>query len=806
MKNNTIGKVELSTALDGRKKSHFNLSHDVSTTCGFGEVQPILYRHLRPNESFNVDFSSLIRLAPMVAPTWSRLYFKHWTQFVPMSDIFPNYASLLSQQAISRGTNSVVTQKLPSISIAALSSLILTGAFVTIYESNWMTDETTGEKQLVANLYKSPSYDANDLSKFPQVGTAEYKFMNAVKNQSGSVGTSRQQSYGFSSSAKVFGMLRGLFVAGKSAENHSDDRTGNDMMPLANPALGSFFAFPQSAVFPYEPVTLEGADLIITKPFYRVDTTSAQPIFEDTYITFAVRLSDFGLRLRKILLGLGYAINFDSKQQVSILPLLAYYKAYFDVFGLTLYQHWETTNCYKFISWLTNFNLYAKKYSGSPSLCENYLEGLLFSLRFVVSECSSPSFGSSSPDFLFHSFITDLANCFATAEQDIVSSHIAKTAISPELDMAKEFIDVSTGVIDDYDVQNSSGGTNGHAYIKNVIHGELDSEYLKRLYKWTNRNTIAGQRIAELLRAQGFGQYVDDEKSNFIGYGEEEVDVVDVVSTSDTFNQANSQGAQLGQYGGRGIKAFSSKKNNFETSEDGFVITLCSFVPNSGYCQALDLDHICLDKNDMYQAEFDGLGYEANPVSMVVADRNVTILSSIGTPDQTVDKVFGFAPRYTRFKMANNVLNGEYSLRSTRDRYLPYTLDKFIDLGEPEIIEEQMDSQISAGMAILTPRFEVSQLPTASPAWRYVSRYPWLSNFNRIFTATGEEMSQYMFTQYSGMQNDVSAAFDIFSRQPDNFMVQMYVNFHLFSPMLPISKSYETLDENGNGNMEITKA
>lgn len=804
MENNKIGKVELSTALDGRKKSHFNLSHDVSTTCGFGEVQPILYRHLRPNESFNVDFSSLIRLAPMVAPTWSRLYFKYWTQFVPMSDIFPNYASLLSQQAISRGTNAVVTQKLPSISIAALSSLILTGSFVTIYESNWMVEN--GEKRLVSTLYKSPAYDATDLVEFPQTGTSAYKFINAVVSQIANVDNSTAKSYGFSSSAYIFGLNRGLFVAGKTAENHSDVRTGTDALPLANLALGSLFGFPSNSSYPYEPVTLEGADLIITKPFYRVDTTQTQPTFEDTYITFAIRLSDFGLRLRKILLGLGYAINFDSKQQVSILPLLAYYKAYFDVFGLTLYQHWETTNCYKFISWLTNFNFYAKKFTGAPALCENYLEALLFHEQSVVNELTSSAFGSESPDFLLRSFITDLANSFATSEQDIVSSHIAKTAISPELNMAKEFIDVSTGVIDDYDVQNYPGGTNGHAYIKNVIHGELDSEYLKRLYKWTNRNTIAGQRIAELLRAQGFGQYVDDEKSNFIGYGEEEVDVVDVVSTADTFNQADSQGAQLGQYGGRGIKAFSSKKNNFETSEDGFVITLCSFVPNSGYCQALDLDHICLDKNDIYQAEFDGLGYEANPVSMVVADRNVTLLSSTGTPDQTVDKVFGFAPRYTRFKMANNVLNGEYSLRSTRDRYLPYTLDKFIDLGEPELIVEQVDNNQSVSMSIMKPRFEVSQLPTASPAWRYVSRYPWLSNFNRIFTATGEEMSQYMFAQYSSVQGDVSAAFDIFSRQPDNFMVQMYVNFHLFSPMLPIAKSYETLDENGNGNMEITKS
>ena len=61
---------------------------------------------------------------------------------------------------------------------------------------------------------------------------------------------------------------------------------------------------------------------------------------------------DYGKRIRKVLQGCGYQINFSSGQSVSILPLLAQYKAYFDIFGLQLYQGWETTKCSKLISYI----------------------------------------------------------------------------------------------------------------------------------------------------------------------------------------------------------------------------------------------------------------------------------------------------------------------------------------------------------------------------------------------------------------------------------------------------------------------
>lgn len=43
---------------------------------------------------------------------------------------------------------------------------------------------------------------------------------------------------------------------------------------------------------------------------------------------------------------------------------------------------------------------------------------------------------------------------------------------------------------------------------------------------------------------------------------------------------------------------------------------------------------------------------------------------------------FGFVPRYSGYKVARNVSNGGFSLRSSRDIFQPYMLDKFIGVGE----------------------------------------------------------------------------------------------------------------------------
>ena len=52
MKNSPIGKI--TTAKSGFPRSKFNLSHDVNTTCGWTDIQPIMCRTMLPDSSASV--------------------------------------------------------------------------------------------------------------------------------------------------------------------------------------------------------------------------------------------------------------------------------------------------------------------------------------------------------------------------------------------------------------------------------------------------------------------------------------------------------------------------------------------------------------------------------------------------------------------------------------------------------------------------------------------------------------------------------------------------------------------------------
>ena len=90
MKTNTLGKVSMQTA--NRPRARFDLSHNVNTTFGFGETQPLTCRLLVPGSKTIVSNESLIRLAPMVSPTFGLMKLKTWHYFVGMSDLTRNFS------------------------------------------------------------------------------------------------------------------------------------------------------------------------------------------------------------------------------------------------------------------------------------------------------------------------------------------------------------------------------------------------------------------------------------------------------------------------------------------------------------------------------------------------------------------------------------------------------------------------------------------------------------------------------------------------------------------------------------------
>lgn len=827
MKTNNLGKVSISASK--RKRARFNLSHDVNTTCGFGEVQPLMCRHLVPNSKLVVDPKQLVRLAPMVAPTFGRMRLQSFASFVPFSDLSENFAAMMAQTSISRGGKTFVPQRVPSMELCNLSALCLVGAQITIYSK---TEYGSAE-----NVYNSLPVEewnqATSTIKYPAFGFASPLAGHFVPQ--GTVSATPPglflDVFGFGYAACGWLDLSWL-LNGPNAFRAKGSVSGNAnankiFIPVTNPTLASFFDYrpdsdsqvvTSSRHYPFSPVSLDGADYLISHQVSFLESTTSTAT-TPTRVIFAIKLSSFGKRIRKVLQGLGYQINFGSSEQVSLYPLFAFYKAYFDSFGLTLFQNWESTNASKLLTWFDYENKFADVVSTSSrgDWSDNYLDAAFWRSSRSVSD-STPITDDSITRMLW-GFFVDLGNAFATDSQDYVSAHIATTAVSPKLGLSSEFIDVDSLGAKITEINSSDNNprepVNSHAYINQVLHGNLDAEYLKKLYKWTNINTIAGRRIAELLRAQGLGAYVDECRSNFIGTYDLPINIDDVTSTADTQVATEDGGAVLGQYAGKSVSFGKGRKWSWETSEDGFFVVLSVLLPQSGYCQAVDGSLFCLDKLDFYNPEFDGLGMEATRRLQIVGTSNCVSTASDGGQTSNYGafdawaKNFGFIPRYSSLKIANNVMNGDFNLRSTRTKFLPYTMDKFLDVDSQQVIaidSMQQDNQ-TLQLYKIGNGLSLADLPTANPIWRYVSRYPWLENYNRIFVDVGSNQLQYL-EELNGGSLGSSAWFDICSQQEDNFLVHNVLNVQYYAPMLPIEDSFETLQEGNDGksNTGMSKA
>lgn len=750
MKNNAIGTVAVSNSK--RPRARFNLSADLHTTMDFGSVIPGRVHLQIPNSKVVCSSKERLLCSPLLAPTMGRLGLKVYHNFVRMSDLTENFAPMLSQEAVSRGLNQFVPLSVPCIDLASLSLFVLVGSLCKVYKSQ--SDDSRSQSSASIPVYDgtSGSLDSDDdlsnLGLFEKRSFSSYAFGNAFA-------------------------LNPELIYGNTGHRH--------YIPLANPTNATFysidpssqFALANANTFGYDlsDITLDSADYVIP---LTVNSSSY-------YLAF--RLSDYGKRLRKILIGCGYQVDFTSSESVSVLPLLAFYKSYFDVFGLTLYTNWEQSNAYRF---LRSADLSAK-----PSLVDLW----------------RTSWGSTSMENYFYEFVrNELGFCLYTDEQDFVSAHTRSNAVSTRQDGL--ISQINTDIVGTPNISLASSSVeaadlespNGHAFINNVVHGQLDSELLKRLYRITNRNTVAGRRIAELLRAQGLGSYVDECKSDFIGSFDLPIEIFDGISQSDTYSSVSDSGAPLGERFGNGQASSAGKDIErsfvFECNEFGYWITLITVVPKGGYCESLDATLTAIDKYKMYNPEFDSLGMEFDPKSLV---HGSLPFADFTASSGRLGDSFGLVPRYFRWKFGRNVANGDFTRRSVRDSFAAYYLDKSIDVGQRNsfLVDESSTSKVYAVHKLFKP----VDLPIAGNVWRYPTRYPWIGRFDRIFNRIFSTHEKYV-----NVGDSYLSAYEFFGSSDDNFILHMIYDVQYFAPMLPVEDSFETYDDANKVNSSMSKA
>lgn len=785
MRNNLQNDVKIENAKNFISK--FNLSGSYSSTASVGEVTCKFSRLLQPGTKAMCGEESLVFLAPLVAPTYAKQHYKTWHNFIPVEDVWPNYSAFMTQQTISRNGQIIQPTLEPCIPKDGLSLFVLNGAKGTLYA-----------RQL-PDTFNIADVETLDMESFISGGYFDFpSSLNVVS------GTSEYSKL-YRKAVNRFWFLRSdgtpVFNYGKLARCTLDapiEMGGASDLELesGNMTLETFrredVDVGQSLWYGYDlttNVSMDKSDINIYSVIENGDG------LDHSYIVcFAFRLSSWGIRLFKTLRGLGYGIDVDAIDEIrSILPLLATYKAYWDVFGLNLWQNFESTYCGRLISYLQQTN--------STNVWTNSTAWNLFK-PFMMTE-----FGAM----------------WLTEKNDYISAHLPQPVVSANnitpLQGVVDAMPVESGTSSPSRVieitsnanpvsgQPTTGREDGHAYINVIQHGYLDSEILKRLYKRTNANTALGKKIADLMRSQGLGTYMERTRVNYIGDTDVILDVQSVISQADTFKSANGsrEGAMLGQRGGRGVGyKKNDKKLYYKTDCLGYWICLESITCDSGWSQSEDVTLSALRQHEKYQADYENLGLSLSPKSIINGSRNEGFGGVIynGSKRRNLSmssQPFGFAPRMTPYKVGRSCMSGGFALRSMRDTYLGYNMDKvvlpdeFYNQDVTSLNVNTISGPTGCKKFIHMIGFKTKDVPTAGNPYRFLGRWPWMGNLLRIFAyeGTGEGYAHWLS---SDNYEDLARVWEYHYRTEDNYILLGEIWFKAWSPMVPIEETYGTVD------------
>lgn len=472
---------------------------------------------------------------------------------------------------------------------------------------------------------------------------------------------------------------------------------------------------------------------------------------------FCFKYSPSALRLRKVLKGLGFGLMFKDGSSLSVAPLLAFYKAYYDRFGLVRTLPFETTKCFKMIKAIEDYTF-------------DFSERILYSV------------GDSSYS-LFIDFLRELSNCWYTdsnsylsAQRDSLTNSINPRTISS---IPGQFGSIELTNVD----VNSSFAQAPVLSVRTppVSFTALSLDVLKRLTTFVNKDSAIGKRISDWVRIH-YGADVSNslfEESSRINEWHTNIDIDDVFSTSDTADiGTKDKGEYLGSYAGKG-SGFSESGFTFKAPVHGFVFVMSCIVPLTNTFQGNDPTLFGIDLDTIPQPEFDALGFEATRRSVFVDDNDV--VDSKET-DQFTSESFGFVPRYTGFKVKKNIVNGDMSKGYFQTDLLPYFNDRILyNVGYR--ISPVTDKVDTYKLGDLTTK----QVPNASPEFQKVCQYGFIGDFNRLFYQDSD----------SSVESDMLLNTSIPS---DNFIVQTVFDMRVSNWLKPIQTSYDTVDDDVDNN------
>lgn len=527
------------------------------------------------------------------------------------------------------------------------------------------------------------------------------------------------------------------------------------------------FGFSQSLTLALAPDFAVPSDSTISPLMsdYIIEDDFANDTTDTTYL-FCFQFSTRAKRLRKQLLGLGYSLNGEDNKPVSIAPILAYYKAYYDYFGLTRDIQFEQTNCFKII-------------------------GLVW--EYVTNFYQLDGSVSQSNLLLFINFLRDFVNLYYTD----ASSYIAAHRSMPMNGVKSPAVNTAMYSLVDYASQGNEVTRN---YIKNNRFGVpanpsdppaftwLSIDLLRRLSRFVSKDSVIGKRLSDWVKVHyGSDVSFDLFKDSFnISEWRTPIDIDDVFSTSETSDIGNkNKGDYLGAYAGKGI-GFGKGGFTFKAPTHGFVFVMSCIVPITNIFQGNDPTLYAIDNDTIPHPEFDALGYEFTPKGVFLSDN---FLLGKENDLNLTNAGFGWVPRYTGFKVKKNIVNGDMCCGYFKRDLLPYFNDRLI-LSHAAYVTDIVDS---SGQSTGNFHFGITSnsVPSASTSWQQICKYGFLSNYNRLFynvkSDSSSGLDSYLFSTDYG--------------EFDNFICQTVFDVKVKNWLKPVQNSYDTVDDTDNSTV-----
>lgn len=491
-------------------------------------------------------------------------------------------------------------------------------------------------------------------------------------------------------------------------------------------------------------VSLDESDYIV--PVYNNAGTTdlSQP---DGFITF--RFSDEAKRIRKVFVGLGYGLSLDDSDPVSIAPLLAFYKAYYDTFGMTRDKSFESTSCYNLIRHISNYD---------------------YDYSMNMFAAAKPSHGPLNIQGVFDEFIGSLGKLFYSTADNFLAAHRLDPMNNASLFAGKNLLEANGNnnadfVLNHADITMPGVRVKSQGLASAPLIQQLTLDVLKRISRFVSKDSVIGYRISDWVKVHYGADVVSSlfEESNFIHQSSTPVDISDVFSTSDTADIANpNKGEYLGAFAGKGI-GFNKNGFTFHAPCHGYLFVFSCVVPVVRDFVGSDPTLYSVESDSIPVPEFDALGYELTPRAACVGD------NFIASHNEFHDKAFGFVPRYSGYKVKKDVVNGDMYLGYFKRDLQPYYLDRLP-------YNNHFKQYHRDGTTSFHVTLDMGVSPSASTAWQSLDGNSAVGNFNRLFYDEGKPSDQF--------------------GNSDKFIVQTVFSFKVRNYLKPISDSYDTFDEN----------